>query len=363
MRPTLEVQELIREHGIDHVQELLKLEVKHKGDLVLLKYNQIEADWTKSALYDCRGLILDKANNWEVVAYPYKKFFNSQEGYAAKIDWESAECMEKGDGSLITLYFYNNDWHVSTSGVPDASSTCNQGMHTFAELVWKTAKIVYGSKEEFLSRLNPSYNFMFELCTPMNLVITQHQEYKILLHGIRDMVTFNEVRIDSWPHLHQVKMYSFKTLDEARITFENMTWQEEGYIFVDKHFNRVKEKNPKYCQVHHIATGLSPYHIISVVKTNELSEFLSYFPSRKEELEGLQELYNNLVNKLYLIYNEHFKDFLGNDKEFATLVFKICTGDLKEFSGMYFGLRKNKFTIKQYLNTKSNRDLFHILKS
>ena len=63
----LEIQLLLRLHGIPHVKDYLKLEVKEKGDLILLKYNTIEADWTKSALYDCRGIILDKADNSKVI--------------------------------------------------------------------------------------------------------------------------------------------------------------------------------------------------------------------------------------------------------------------------------------------------------
>ena len=93
MKPILEIQTLLREYGLAKVKEDLILEVKEDGDLVLLKYNQIAADWTKTALYDCRGIILDKSNNWEIVAYPYTKFFNLGEGYASKIDWNTAKVL------------------------------------------------------------------------------------------------------------------------------------------------------------------------------------------------------------------------------------------------------------------------------
>lgn len=358
----LEVQKLLRTKGLDWVKEELKLEVKIKGNLVLLKYNQIEADWTKTALYDCRGLILDLDNNFEIVAYPYKKFFNVQEGYAAKMDWDSVKHYIKEDGSLITLYFYKGEWHVSTSGVPDASSTCNMGEITFADLTWNTIVEMYGSKEEFISKLDPNYNYIFELCTPFNLVITQHTTSKLLLHGVRNMTTLLEESID--PLMDTIKCVEevkFKSIDDLRATLVNMPWQQEGYIHVDKHFNRVKEKNPAYVDAHHVATGLSPYHIMGVVKNNELGEFLSYFPSREAEMEDLQRRYNALADTLENIYKS-LKSFEGSDKDYAAKVFETCNlNNCKDFAGLFFSLRKGKCTIKEFLNAYSNRDLFHIL--
>lgn len=32
-----------------------------------------------------------------------------------------AQVMEKLDGNIMTLYYYDSNWHVSTSKVPDAS--------------------------------------------------------------------------------------------------------------------------------------------------------------------------------------------------------------------------------------------------
>lgn len=74
---------------------------------------------------ECRGIILDtkprrgppakNANRptsspahdyyFDVVAWPYLKFFNFGEKYAAKLDWLSAVVMDKMDGSLCTLYW------------------------------------------------------------------------------------------------------------------------------------------------------------------------------------------------------------------------------------------------------------------
>lgn len=40
-------------------------------------------------------LIVDEKNDFKVVAYPYKKFFNYHEKYAAELDWPSIKVYDK----------------------------------------------------------------------------------------------------------------------------------------------------------------------------------------------------------------------------------------------------------------------------
>ncbi|MDE1867846.1 MAG: 2'-5' RNA ligase, partial [Thaumarchaeota archaeon] len=99
----------------------------------------IEAPKGHPIVEDCRGLILDSENNWNIVALPFKRFYNYAEGHAAKIDWSTARIQEKVDGSLCIVYFYDNKWHVATRGMPDAGGEVNGHNFTFAELFWKIA--------------------------------------------------------------------------------------------------------------------------------------------------------------------------------------------------------------------------------
>ena len=68
--------------------------------------------WSRSPV-----LILDRGS-WNVVAMPFKKFFNYGEKDADRIDWGSAKVYEKLDGSLLTLYFHSGEWHVALSKPP-----------------------------------------------------------------------------------------------------------------------------------------------------------------------------------------------------------------------------------------------------
>ena len=60
----------------------------------------------------CRGLVLD--NDGNVVAKPFGKFFNIEEGKFEPT--EKFEVWEKMDGSLLIVFWYEGKWIVATRG-------------------------------------------------------------------------------------------------------------------------------------------------------------------------------------------------------------------------------------------------------
>lgn len=82
--------------------------VRHKvrPSLVLFKYDQLNSPMAHPIVQECRGLVLDEANDWSIVVFPYQKFFNMREmANAAVIDWSGpVRAYEKIDGSLLTMY-------------------------------------------------------------------------------------------------------------------------------------------------------------------------------------------------------------------------------------------------------------------
>lgn len=116
-----------KEISLEELPEAYGIDVRRHSqfsNLVMLKYNQINADMTSAIVRECRGLILDEANDWKVVSFPFAKFFNAEEPNAAKIDWKSAVVQEKLDGSIMSMYWYNGQWRVASNGSPDAGGEC-----------------------------------------------------------------------------------------------------------------------------------------------------------------------------------------------------------------------------------------------
>ena len=136
----MELQKYLRSEGLDKLTETFNIKVNRHSDfsnLVCLKYSQIESPMGEIIVQQCRGIILDEDNNWKIVSYPFSKFFNYGEGHASQIDWSTAKVYEKLDGSLMTLYFYQGNWHAQSSGMPDAEGKVNVNEFTFRELFWQ----------------------------------------------------------------------------------------------------------------------------------------------------------------------------------------------------------------------------------
>lgn len=87
-------------------------------NLVLFHYNQVVKDVNPISL-ECRSLILDSSDNWKVVSFPFRRFFEYEdqrgEDIRKKFDWSSAKIYEKFDGSITIMYFYKGKWRVSST--------------------------------------------------------------------------------------------------------------------------------------------------------------------------------------------------------------------------------------------------------
>lgn len=322
----------LQQHGLTKtVEDFRLLHKRHNTfpNLVLLKYDAIESPMGESVSQECRSLIVDENNNWKPVAYPYMKFFNLGEGHAAKIDWDTAQVFEKLDGSIITLYFYNNTWHISTSGVPDASAPLNDTGVTFADMFWKVwQRLGYSLPNE------TQYCYMFELMTPFNRVVVQHSKSNIVLHGVRDMSTLKEYNPNFFAQKNNwecVKVFHLNNFD-AVVNAANVLnpVESEGFIVCDGNFNRVKIKSPQYVALHHLKGTMSVRRMIEIILANENSEFLTYFPEFQPLYDVIKEKFDDLINRILVVYseNKHLEDRKSfalkvKDYEFAFACFSL----------------------------------------
>jgi hypothetical protein len=343
-------------------------------NLVLFKYSQIESPMGEKIVQECRGIILDESDNWAVVSYPYNKFFNHGEGHAAPIDWATAKVYEKADGSLMTLYWYDNQWHVASSGTPDAGGNLYGTNLTFAELFWKVWNEL-GYKLPSTDEVATSFCYMFELCTPYNKQVVQHTANRIIFHGYRSVKEASDIpkRIASYAEGSPVnvfnmaygweiiKSYPLGTLDDVLKTLEHIPPTEgEGYVVCDANFNRVKIKTPQYVALHHMRDGMGSKRMLEIVRSNESEEFLNYFPEFKSMHTQIKEKYVGLLEQIESAWNK-VKDMPKGDKQ-AQKDFALAIKDVP-FNGILFGLRNGNIdSVKQGLRETHIKYLMETLK-
>lgn len=346
----LEVQKYLRAgHTPEQLKEEYGIGFRRHGrypKLVTFKYDQIDSHHHRAQkiVRECRGLVLCEKFHWKVVAYPFERFFNFGDGFADQIDWDTACVQEKLDGSLMILYHHRNEWHIASSGTPDAGGSVGiSEIITFKDLFWNTfgAQIGWTWLEECLARLPKELTFMFELCTPDNRVVVRHAQPKVVLLGARNRETFQELRpgevIHLFPNTDIPRVYPIRSAKHAVQSLNDMKGEEgEGYVVVDSSFNRIKMKCPSYVALHHLADNLLSMRLImqNVVLKEETAEVAAVFPEHEELLWEADRRYHALLDELNKLY-ESCKD-IEDQKEFALKV-KDC-----RCSGALFALRAGK---------------------
>ena len=342
----MELQNYLRQYGLDslcssyHIKSTRHQKYPH---LICLKYSQIESPMGEKIVQQCRGIILDSAQDWQIVSYPYNKFFNYGEHHASTIDWSSAKVYEKLDGSLMVLYFYDGEWRVQSSGTPDAGGEVNGFGFTFAELFWKVwNELGYHLPQE------REYCFIFELMTPYNRIVVQPKNNQIVLHGARNLDTLIESEPGFWANKYGwelVKSYPLTNWTEVIKAAEMLDpMDSEGYIICDQNFNRVKVKSPQYVAISHLREGFSTRRMLEIILTNEGEEFLAYFPEWTGLYEKIKDKYQSLIEEVEAAYQQY--QHIETQKDFALAIKHL------PYSGILFSLRSGKISsVKEALRS------------
>ena len=327
--------------------------------LVMLKYNQIDSDFNEEIVRECRGLILDE-DSLEPISVPFFKFGNYGESYCPEIDWESAVILEKRDGSLIKVVKLDKDYLISTNGCIDAFKAMMPDdilcpYKSYGDLFMK-------AMGDRLSLLKEGKTYMFELTSPYNRVVVPYNDIEIALIGIRDNKSLQEELIcdsslkDSFL---LPKRFGFKTLKECIESAHSLPYSEEGYVVLDKYFNRIKIKSLEYVNVHHLRGegAMSEKRILDIVRQNEVAEYLIYFPEYKELFDEYKRKVDNLYKAYHLMWIsfEQIKDSLNSRKEIALFlqdakdvydmgyIFKMIDGKIKKSCDFFADMSLDKF--------------------
>lgn len=312
-------------------------------NLVLFVYDQIESPKLDPIVRSSRGHILDENNNWEHVCRPFDRFLNWGEGgdQVESPDISKSVVFKKEDGSLLNMWFYRDEWHVSTKGSPDAGGQVGDNPFTFAELFWR----VWNDKGLFVPDSTcQDMTYSFELCTLHNRVVCSQPVERIVLLGVRWNPMGSEFHPKMWVNeIETCKTYDLGNLDDIERTFKDLPAMEmEGYVVAqflpDGRVIRAKVKHPGYLAIHHLKEGNSKKRLLELVRTGEEGEFLSYFPEYGPQFDEIHGKFEALVTKLEGTWEANRS--IVDQKEFALKVKDL------PMSGVVFSIRRMGGTIR-----------------
>ena len=282
---------------------------------VLLKYQQLSAPFQKAITRECRGLVLEE-KTWKVLAYPYEKFFNVGEkmaGLAPPIDWSTARCYEKLDGSLATLYYFSGQWRVASSGTPTGDGLLTE-KETFADVFWE---IWAKEKYEFPARKDVCY--IFEMIAKKNPIVVVVEEDEIVLHGARNLTTLQEMRPEPVAKENKwkcVKSYPLNSLDALEKACRALNpHKNEGFVVVDETFQRRKLKSPAYVGLSLLSAkdmSNNDSNMLRIVRQNEADEFTAYYPQWACLCEYVRERYLTTMSTMTKRYLQPMQEEAGD---------------------------------------------------
>jgi len=342
----LEVQKYLRSSGntLELLEQNFGIEPRFCGNKVALNYNQIESPMGERISQECRGLYL-RQGSWDIIACPFFKFFNSEEGHAAVIDWSTAVYQEKLDGSLL-IYYWDDEkgqWFFGTRKVCEGNTKVNNCSMTFAELASRCL-FEMGVSPNFHEKLDKHSTYMFELTSPFNRICVDNKDFKLTILGARHNVSLEEykpTKLFKELGFSVPVEYSFQRLaDVSAILDEINKWnptEHEGLVVVDSQFNRVKIKTIPYKALHGTvsAANASDRNLIKLIILDKLDDIKDILiGSVKDKAVEYQYRVRELLSGIRYDWNK-LKD-IDDMKEFALAAQKT------KFSAPLFALKRNK---------------------
>lgn len=347
------VQQIIDKGGI----------VKDYGHKLFFTYNGFNVDWSFEPLRMCRGTILEK-HTLALMSFPFRKFFNHGEKWQDTVDFSTGNALIKEDGTFIHLYYdyVVKKWFAGTTGMAEAEGNVGDEKFSFSDLFWRTVHQVTGDSNKFVQSLQHNNVYMFELCTPYNQVVTRHPVSKVILLGARNLTTFQEYDYNSLISISRsidvplVKSVGMRDIPELIHELSTLSKEDEGFVVVDKNFNRVKIKNPQYVLAHHVKNSTSVANLMEMILKGESEEFITYVPERAEEIRSVETKLNSLCDNAQKILNDlinsqEFKEYkktLTNRAILAQKVKELSKTNVTRIQSFLFSYIDGKATNYRY---------------
>lgn len=261
-----------------------------------------DAQWNDITL-TCRGLITH-AETGEVLARPFRKFFNHDQPQAPVFDLDdSVLVMDKADGSLGILVNTEDGPILATRG----SFASNQSQ-------WATAH--YRERYSAFAP-NPEWTYLFEIIYPENRIVVDYGSLAdLVLLGAVDIATGASVPLDQakegWPG-SSVPTFPYRTLREV-LEAPEMENSEGFVVWHAEQDERVKIKFAEYKRLHKLLTGINSKHVWEILATggNPVDVFAAapdeFHGWLKEQVRSLTGAYSALAEQA----NREYRNVLAD---------------------------------------------------
>ena len=304
-----------------HKDGLLHKQTHPTLDLTIWNYSprvQYEKLWDDITM-QCRGLVTNSKGN--IVARPFKKFFNYEEHKPEEIPNEDYVVYEKMDGSLGILFYYeeelsderryniwfNNNYETGMERFFDPNNLPDFDDPYYEPTPKTKGEWVLATRGSFTStqaikgrellekydynRLVKDYTYLFEIIYPENRIVCNYNFEDLVLLGMIHTSTGDEVDIHN-DNNEDIRLKNLIKNLKLNIVTVYKTWGEgydllkeeisndrEGYVIRFKNGFRMKIKGEEYKRLHRILTNISNRDIWEYLRAGKpMDEILDKVP-------------------------------------------------------------------------------------
>jgi hypothetical protein len=239
---------------------------------------QYEGLWDEVTL-QCRGLVVDDLGN--IVARPFKKFFNLSEGRTNVTD--DYEIYAKYDGSLGILFFFGGEWVFASRG----SFTSEQAVKGKYFL----------DKDCDYELLDKNNTYCFEVIYPENKIVVEYEGFEgVVLTAVFDTQTGEEKSMYDYDLLTALTFDCEISLKGLHTTIKD---NEEGYVVKFSNGERCKVKGAEYLRLHKMMSQMSTTAVWDCLRNGD--SILSLLEGYPDEFYNIVREYEEKLKKEFLI--------------------------------------------------------------
>jgi hypothetical protein len=283
--------------SFEDIKNNCEFDIKEKGNLYMLSFND-KNDLNDDLVREVNGIILEKDTN-KLIHYSFSKAYDGitkEDGddyYSKPIDKFRAEILI--EGTMIKIFYYDDEWNIATSRNIDAVYSHWGSEKSFKELFLETCALEEMSFSFDLLDKNCCYSY-----------ILQHPEitigYDITIPWI---VPFNKVNTSTFEEESYMSYYSVNyPIDQL---LSELSYNKNFMIITDDN-KRIKliSKEYKYAKELLNNTPSIKWAYIEAIKSDTSDEFRSFFPSKMDIFDYVEDRLYSVVKELHDIYFEKF---------------------------------------------------------
>jgi RNA ligase len=241
-----------------------------------------------------RGLVTEENGN--IVARPFKKFFNMEENKHTPT--EEFDVYEKMDGSLGILFNYQGEWVMATRG----SFTSEQAV--------KGLEILQNYDYQ---KLHKGYTYLFEIIYKENRIVVRYDYDDLILLGMIETKTGyevdlygegNDVRLKNlMSNLGFKVVKKYDGINDYSTLKEMIKDNEEGFVVRFSNGDRIKIKGEEYLKLHKLMTNVSTTAIWEML--NEGRDVLEILKDVPDEFYNKIKMYVRDLKYTYFSLSEY----------------------------------------------------------